>query len=53
MDTAPQRYGMVASALHQAIASNLTKLLLILHVLAALKHQFWNRDGVLRRMSPF
>ncbi len=28
------------------------KLLVILHVGAALKHQFWNNDGLLRRMSP-
>lgn len=26
--------------------------LLALHVIAALKHQFWNRDGVLLRMLP-
>ncbi|HEX3847191.1 MAG TPA: cytochrome b [Steroidobacteraceae bacterium] len=25
----------------------------ILHVLAALKHHFWNKDAVLRRMLPF
>jgi len=25
----------------------------ILHVLAALKHHFWNKDDVLRRMLPF
>jgi cytochrome b561 len=34
------------------IASNIAKILVILHVLAALKHQFWNRDGLLTRMSP-
>jgi cytochrome b561 len=28
------------------------KILVILHVGAALKHQFWNKDGLLRRMSP-
>jgi cytochrome b561 len=27
--------------------------LAVLHVLAALKHHFWNRDGVLLRMLPF
>jgi cytochrome b561 len=27
--------------------------LLLLHVGAALKHQFWNKDGVLYRMAPF
>jgi cytochrome b561 len=34
------------------IASNIAQLLVILHVLAVLKHQFWNRDGLLTRMSP-
>jgi cytochrome b561 len=34
------------------IASNIAKILVILHVLAALKHQFWDRDGLLTRMSP-
>lgn len=28
------------------------KLLVILHIGAALKHQFWDKDGLLRRMSP-
>jgi cytochrome b561 len=27
--------------------------LAILHILAALKHHFWNKDDVLRRMLPF
>ncbi|HUX74346.1 MAG TPA: cytochrome b [Steroidobacteraceae bacterium] len=34
----------------------LSKLLLavvVLHILAALKHHFWNKDGVLLRMLPF
>ena len=35
------------------LLGNLTILLLILHVGAALKHHFWNRDDVLRRMLPF
>jgi cytochrome b561 len=35
------------------VAGNATKLLLALHVAAALKHQFWDRDGLLKRMSPF
>jgi cytochrome b561 len=34
------------------IASNIAKILVVLHVLGALKHQFWNRDGLLWRMSP-
>ena len=25
----------------------------VLHILAALKHHFWNRDDVLLRMLPF
>jgi len=28
------------------------KFLVIVHILAALKHQFWDRDGLLRRMRP-
>ncbi len=35
------------------IGSNLGIALLALHVLAALKHHFINRDDVLRRMLPF
>jgi cytochrome b561 len=35
------------------IGSNLGIVLLALHVLAALKHHFINRDDVLRRMLPF
>ncbi len=27
--------------------------LTLLHIVAALKHQFWNKDGVLARMLPF
>jgi len=27
--------------------------LAVLHILAALKHHFWNRDDVLLRMLPF
>ena len=34
------------------LASNFTILLLLMHVLAALKHHFLNRDDVLRRMLP-
>ena len=29
-----------------------TKLLLALHVIAALKHQFWDKDGLMSRMRP-
>jgi cytochrome b561 len=28
------------------------KVLVILHVMAALKHQFWDKDGLLGRMRP-
>jgi cytochrome b561 len=34
------------------ILGNLTILLLLLHVGAALKHHFWDRDSVLSRMLP-
>jgi cytochrome b561 len=34
-------------------SGNLMILLLIAHVAAALKHQIWDRDTVLRRMLPF
>jgi cytochrome b561 len=35
------------------LLAKLTIALLLLHVGAALKHHFWNRDGVLKRMLPF
>jgi cytochrome b561 len=41
-----------AEEAHELLA-NLTILLLILHVAAGLKHHFWDRDDVLRRMLPF
>jgi cytochrome b561 len=34
------------------LGSKLVQLLVVLHVLAALKHQFLNRDGLIRRMLP-
>jgi cytochrome b561 len=40
----------------RGIHDSLSKVLFaiaILHILAALKHHFWNRDGVLLRMLPF
>ena len=40
------------AAVHETLAF-LTIALLVLHVGAALKHQFWNKDGVLYRMAPF
>jgi cytochrome b561 len=44
-------FGELTAEAHE-IASNIAKILVILHVLAALKHQFWNKDGLLTRMSP-
>lgn len=41
-----------AEEAHELLA-NLTIVLLLLHIGAALKHHFWNRDDVLRRMLPF
>jgi cytochrome b561 len=35
------------------LLGNLMILLLVIHVAAALKHHFWDRDTVLRRMLPF
>jgi cytochrome b561 len=44
--------GLPMKGIHE-IGSNLGIALLALHVLAALKHHFINRDDVLRRMLPF
>ena len=44
--------GLPMKDIHE-IGSNLGIGLLALHVLAALKHHFINRDDVLRRMLPF
>ena len=38
-----------SSEVHELLGT-LAKLLLFIHVLAALKHQFWDRDGTLTRM---
>jgi cytochrome b561 len=43
--------GLPMKAIHD-LGSNFGIALLALHVLAALKHHFVNRDGVLRRMLP-
>jgi cytochrome b561 len=43
--------GLPMKGLHE-LGSNLSIALLALHVLAALKHHFINRDDVLRRMLP-
>jgi cytochrome b561 len=39
-------------SIHQILATTLF-FLAILHILAALKHHFWNKDDVLKRMLPF
>lgn len=43
--------GFEAKEAHE-IGSNIAMILIVLHVLAALKHQFFDRDGLMRRMSP-
>jgi cytochrome b561 len=43
--------GEYAGEIHE-IGSNLAMVLFFLHVLAALKHQFIDRDGIMRRMAP-
>ena len=37
---------------HELLATTLF-FVAILHILAALKHHFWNKDDVLKRMLPF
>jgi cytochrome b561 len=44
-------FGDQAHLLHN-LGSKAGIFLLFLHVAAALKHQFWNKDNILRRMSP-
>jgi cytochrome b561 len=36
-----------------ALLAKAGEVLVILHVLAALWHQFWKKDGLLQRMNPF
>jgi cytochrome b561 len=43
--------GGMGGNLHE-LASKALEALIILHVVAALKHQFWDKDNLLRRMSP-
>ncbi|MBI3673088.1 MAG: cytochrome b [Rhizobiales bacterium] len=43
--------GLPAGRLH-SLGAKLGMVLIGLHVLAALKHQFFDRNGLLRRMSP-
>ena len=49
---AAPNFGLPMKGIHE-LGSNLGIALLALHVLAALKHHFVNRDDVLRRMLPF
>ncbi len=34
------------------LLANVAQALVIVHIAAALKHQFWDKDGLLKRMSP-
>jgi cytochrome b561 len=43
--------GSWSGAAHELL-TNVAKVLVIVHVLAALKHQFWDKDGLLGRMRP-
>jgi cytochrome b561 len=47
----PPLWGEAAADIHE-IGSKIAIALTALHVLAALKHQFINRDGTLWRMLP-
>lgn len=47
----PSLLGGEAEDIHE-IGSKVAMVLIILHVLAALKHQFISRDGLMARMSP-
>ena len=50
LPTAPG-LGLPMKGIHE-LGSNLSIALVVLHVLAALKHHFINRDDILRRMLP-
>jgi cytochrome b561 len=43
--------GHWTSLVHELLGK-LAQVLVIIHVVAALKHQFWDRDGLLGRMRP-
>ena len=43
--------GGVGRNLH-SLSSKAAEVLIILHIVAALKHQFWDKDNLLKRMSP-
>jgi len=44
--------GILLKQTHEILANILISLV-ALHVLAALKHHFWDKDGLLKRMSFF
>ena len=46
-----ERFKLLKSA--HGLLGDVLLWLAVLHVLAALKHHFWNKDDVLRRMLPF
>ena len=46
------RLGEVAGGAH-GLGSNVAMALVILHVLAALKHRFIDKGGIFRRMLPY
>ena len=43
--------GGIAGIIH-GLGAKIGQVLVILHILAALKHQFWDKDNLLKRMSP-
>jgi cytochrome b561 len=43
--------GSWTGAVHELL-TNVAKLLVVVHVLAALKHQFWDKDDIFGRMRP-
>jgi cytochrome b561 len=49
----PDEGWFVALRIIHGLLSWLLLSLAILHILAALKHHFWNKDDVLKRMLPF
>ncbi len=49
LDAAHDRF----EGIHETVAFWPLLILVALHAAAALKHHFWNRDDVLRRMLPF
>jgi cytochrome b561 len=44
--------GEWTSSAHELLGK-LAQILVIIHIIAALKHQFWDKDNLLSRMQPF